>query len=904
MKKIFKFGFIERILEALADFSSRYPWHLLTFSLILTVIAGFFAVKLRIELGFINLMPEKDDRFQQYKYITGEFGGTDLLIVVLETDDIEKAKIMADTLARRFKKYPEYIRMVDYKIDIDFFEHYGLYFLNQKDLKKLEKDLKKEGWLRKLLQSSDLISFYNEINRRLFEYSEDQDLSGDEEDLKKGFKGIRRFLEVQKKYFNDNGDSKALKKALEKMWMEPEISEREIVEDGYYISKDKKMLLIILKPTNPEHNMGFFQSMSNNVEKEINEVQSLFPDVNVKLTGMVKMMAEDWDAIMRDLKLTGTLALLLIFGLFIISFRNIKSPFIAAIPLVMGIIWTLGLTQILIGRLNVVTSIIAPILLGLGVDFTIHIISRFQEEKGKGKDFEEAIRIALSQTGHGVFIGAVTTSFAFFSLMFGDFKGIQEMGIVIGIGLLLCLLAVFLVLPPLLYWFDKKDKKKKEFRRVDMEVMESLGRRIIKHPRILIFAGVLISIFMGAGLLFLRYEYNSLALLPKIPSVDIQNEVSDKFDMSFDFGILMVPDIKSARKVYKTLKDDTTIGMVDAPSEYIPENQKQKIPVLRSIYSSIKDLEVSASNNHDPIKLTEALKELKKNIIEISDLAFISGLDVVEQEAQKTLEVLEENLKILSPKTDYRTLQKDFSKELKRLVKKFKEMAQAETLSFFMLPEEIKDKFVSKSDGFAVYVYPKGNIWDERNMETFNNLLLSLSDKATGSSLIWARVLEYLRRDIVVTTSIAAFVIFIILLINFRSLLLTLLTMIPVSLAVLWTLGTMGFLGLTLNFASIVGIPLILGIGIDDGVHIVHRYRLENYRNLPLVLRSTGRAILLTTLTTASGFGVLIFALDKSIWFIGTTVAIGITFAYFATIFVLVPILSLIKKNRKTKEEL
>ena len=903
MKKKIHLGFIEKALAALAGWSVKYPWHLLTGALILTLIAGFFAFKLRIELGFINLMPEKDDRFQQYKYITGEFGGTDLLLVVLETDDIEKAKTMADTLARRFKKYPEYIRMVDYKIDVDFFEHYGLYFLNQKDLKNLEKDLQKGKWLRKLLQSSDLIGFYNEINRRLFEYSEDQDLSGDEEDLKKGFKEIRRFLEVQKKYLSGDGNSEALKKALEKMWMEPEISEREIVEDGYYISKDKKMLLMILKPTNPEHNMGFFQSMSNNVEKEINEVRSRFPDVNVKLTGMVKMMAEDWDAIMRDLKLTGTLALLLIFGLFIISFRSIKSPFIAAIPLVMGIIWTLGLTQILIGRLNVVTSIIAPILLGLGVDFTIHIISRFQEEKGKGRSFEEAIKIALSQTGHGVFIGAVTTSFAFFSLIFGDFKGIQEMGIVIGLGLLLCLLAVFLVLPPLLYWFDKKIEKKK-FSRVDMEVMESLGRKIIRHPRILIFAGILISIFMGAGFLFLRYEYNSLALLPKIPSVDIQNEVSEKFDMSFDFGILMVPDIKSARKVYKSLKDDSMIGMVDAPSEYIPENQKKKIPVLRSIYSSIKDLEVSASNNHDPVKLKEALEELKKNIIEISDLAFISGLDVVEQEAQKTMEVLEENLKVLNSKTDYRALQKDFSKELKRLVKKFKEMAQAETLSFSMLPEEIKDKFVSKSDGFAVYVYPKGNIWDERNMETFNNLLLSLSDKATGSSLIWARVLEYLRRDIVVTTSIAAFVIFIILLINFRSLSLTLLTMIPVSLAVLWTLGTMGFLGLTLNFASIIGIPLILGIGIDDGVHIVHRYRLENFRNLPLVLRSTGRAILLTTLTTASGFGVLIFALDKSIWFIGTTVAIGIAFAYFATIFVLVPILSLVKRNKKTKEEL
>lgn len=107
----------------------------------------------------------------------------------------------------------------------------------------------------------------------------------------------------------------------------------------------------------------------------------------------------------------------------------------------------------------------------------------------------------------------------------------------------------------------------------------------------------------------------------------------------------------------------------------------------------------------------------------------------------------------------------------------------------------------------------------------------------------------------------------------------------------------MGFLGLTLNFASIVGIPLILGIGTDDGVHIVHRYRLEKKGNLPLILRSTGRAILLTTLTTAVGFGSLIFASDKSIWAIGTTVAIGISFAYLATVFVLVPVLAIREKK-------
>ena len=899
MKTRFRLPGLKQVFEALARLTSKYPWYFIGFAIVLTLLATFFALKLRIELGFINLMPKEDERFQQYETITKEFGGTDLLLVVLETDKIEQAKAMADTLAKRFTRYPEYIRMIDYKVDLDFFRHYGLYFLKPKDLRTLQKDLAPGHWLRKILQNPGLASFYDELNRRLYDYSADQSLSEEEGELKRGLKGIRRLLQAQSAYFRGQGTPKEIKDALENMWTDPQMSGREIVEDGYYISDDGKMLLMILKPTNPEHNMGFFQGMSQRVAQEIQAVQPQFPDVKVRLTGMVQMMAEEWKAILRDLKLTGILALILILGLFVVSFRSFNAPLIAAVPLIMGIVWTLGLTQILIGRLNVVTSIIAPILLGLGVDFTIHLLSRFQEEQGKGKPFEEAIQIALSETGHGVFIGAVTTSFAFFSLIFGDFDGIREMGVVVGLGLLLCLVAVFLVLPPLLYLWEAKKRTRQTFHRVDMEMMETLGRKIIRHPRLLISAGLITTIVLGSGLLFLRYEYNPLALLPKVPSVDLQKQVSEKFNMSFDFGILMVPDIASARRIQKMLKDDERIGMVDAPSEYIPEQQKEKIPLLKAIYETIRDLKPSPPGPLDAERLKKTLVELRKNLLEISDLAFISGLDEVEAEAQKALEVLDQNLTLLDTRSDLQALQEDFSQEIRSLVRELKEMALAETLSFSALPESIQEKFRSEKEGFAVYVYPRGNIWDERNMKRFNTLLLSLSDRATGPSLIWERILEYLRRDIVVTTAIAALVIFLILWFNFRTISLALLTMVPVSLAVLWTLGTMGFLGLTLNFASIVGIPLILGIGIDDGVHIVHRYRVERYRNLPLVLRSTGRAILLTTLTTVSGFGVLIFALDRSIWAIGTTVAIGIAFAYLATIFVLVPLLAVFKKSEK-----
>jgi hypothetical protein len=363
--------------------------------------------------------------------------------------------------------------------------------------------------------------------------------------------------------------------------------------------------------------------------------------------------------------------------------------------------------------------------------------------------------------------------------------------------------------------------------------------------------------------------------------------------------MVIVPDLETSRIAVNILKSSPGVGIIDAITEYIPENQQDKIPYLQRIYRYIDDISINPSKGVDKLILEDELQELWRNLSEIEDVAFISGIEDIETEARRTLELVEENLQILNVNQDYDNFQIDFASELQKLIDKLKKMCLSGPLTVDKLPPEVRNKFISSQGNFTIYVYPKDDIWDERSMINFNKLLLSTAGEATGPSIIWARILEYLKKDILLTTSFSALVIFIVLFINFRSFILSLLAMVPVLLALIWTLGTMGFLGLKLNYASIVGIPLILGIGIDDGVHIIHRYLLEGQSNLPFVLRSTGRAILLTTLTTAAGFGSLMLAADMSIWSIGSIVTIGIIYAYLATIFVLTPILKINRKRRK-----
>jgi hopanoid biosynthesis associated RND transporter like protein HpnN len=900
---------IEKFLKEIARFSYNYYKLVIVGALLLTLFTGWLAMGIRLDLGFMKLMPQDNPRMKRYVEVTDISGGIDSLVVVLKAPDLERAKQFADQLALKFKELPEVVQLIDYKIDIDFFEDHGLLYLDESDLIDIRDEIREEKpRMKRVFGKPRLVPFLTEINNRFEDYTRDQDLSDEEEEVSEGLEAMDGVLTAMAGYVDQGNKLSAeeMEEALEDYLMQGKKKEHEEdLEEEYYIPDDKSLLMMILKPTDPHHNVAFFIKMVNQVKGKVAQVQPEFSDVKVGYAGMAAMMDDEWVGIQKDMRLTGLIALVGVLLLFIFSFRMIAAPLLAGIPLIMGIVWNFGLTAATVGRLNVITSIIAAILLGLGIDFAIHIISRYGEERLAGNGIRESLEITLSQTGQGVLLGAVTTAVAFYGLMAGEFQGMTELGLIAANGVLTCLASIMLVLPALLRLKDERARVRAS-RPVSFAFLEKVGRAMTLKPYLVLFLGLVITAVLGYFAAQIKFEYDMMELLPKVDSVELHKEVMKKFDKGLDYALLMNADLAEVRRMSDALEEKETIKEVDSITNFLPTEQENKIPVIRSIGRELEDIKISEATEAGEMvsdaKLKLILGELERlrlNFLEISDLGFIAGLDDIADNGSK---LAKKSLNLAgkiksSPRNNLSYLEMILGQELGSTLLKFKKMTRTSTISLADLPLEIKEKYIMPDGQYLIYAFPTGTGLDEQTMAANREDLFSVDPGATGTPVIWTEVLNYIKRDINKSTILVFAAIFVMVSLSFRSFKNAIITILPVALGTVWTLGIMTLIGIKLNFSNMAAIPMILGIGIDDGVHIVHRYRFEGIGSIPLVMRSTGRAVLLTTLTTLIGFGSLGFSSDPYVASLGIALAIGVGLCFIVSVTILPAALKIFEKG-------
>jgi predicted RND superfamily exporter protein len=216
-----------------------------------------------------------------------------------------------------------------------------------------------------------------------------------------------------------------------------------------------------------------------------------------------------------------------------------------------------------------------------------------------------------------------------------------------------------------------------------------------------------------------------------------------------------------------------------------------------------------------------------------------------------------------------------------------------------MLPEHIRNQFVNEAGNkFLVTIYPKEQIWNFDALTRFDKQLETVSPKITGTPPIFLHLIRLIGRDGLLATILTIIIVILLLWIDFRSLSFALLGVIPLITGGIWMLGLMKTFGLMLNVVNVMAIPMIVGIGIDDGVHILHRYRFEGLRKTPVVLKSTGKAVLLTSLTTMVGFGSLMTASYRGWVGFGALLVTGVGACFVTTILFIPSIIGLLNKGK------
>lgn len=897
----------------------------------LTVIFGFLAARIRIETTWRSMLPTGHDSVKNFEKVLDEFGTATQIIVAIDGPDKETVVRAAHELAPLLKDVPlsgmeapaaengsateiKYVvKRIEFQYDTAFVAQHG--FMLEK-----AKNLEKEAVL---FTDYNLVPYMEHINDVLeSQYVQDTDnLTKQEKEAVRGLDGMYQFLDVMHDFAKGKtSDAESVQKAVDAM----------TIGDGYYLSTDKKMLLMFITPTMTVDEIEPSVTGVNNLEAVIQQYNQQHPEIHIGMTGMHVVMRDEMESGMEDTFRNLIVALIVILFVFVVSFRMLSGPLLAMVILLAGIIWDIGLAYIFIGRLNIMTAMCAVILLGLGVDYAIHIISAYTEFRHKGKSIEESLYETFTRVGAGLVTGAATTAVAFLSLIFTSYPAFREFGFVVGAGILCCLLASMFFLPSLLVIKEKiwgAVYKGSQPKQVDLEfkLLGNITKKIVSHPKTTIFSAVILTLLFTLVLVNSFSKTSFSSFIPKVQmnknymdmepegleSVRLQREIPKRFNMSPDNMLAMMNSIEEADRLTDLLNERPTVGFVESIADYLPaqEKQKRRIPHIQKIAAAQQN--IPSSRLIDKDALIEQLYRFNDNLIEMSSLAFIGGLDKVfdktnfylgwnEEGDQVGINRVMEFIKTIETEPEAVTHLQVFQRAfIPNMTRRVQSMANPTPITLEMIPESIKERFVSKSgEHFLIYIYSKKDIWDGLFTSPLLNTVIRDVPGVTGSPVFMKAMIEIAKEEGRFAFILAFIAFLIILLIDFRSIKISLFALFPLCIALVWMVGIMGLTGFKFSIVNVMGLPLILGIGIDDGVHIIHRYLVEGRDKLPYAISSIGKAITLTTITTMLGFGSLIPSAYRGYASLGILVTLGIGLCFFTSIFILPAFLNRFVKTR------
>ena len=886
----------------LANISVRRPWLILIAATLLTVISLALSAGLELRMNYTDILPEGDPIVKSFREVQDRFGDMASLVVVLE-GDYDRIIEMATVLEPKLKN-AETLYNVQGRLPVDFFRKHGFALLKPDQFDRVLRmysDPGLTGTLRGL----------NDDYEREYTDSE-SNLRRDEVDVARSILGLHRMLEILEMNLaapdQDRtlfaGDIPSIEEAVDAVTL----------GEPWFLSLDRRMLLILCQPVTNQTDWDGMLATALEAENILDIVRPDFPDVAADLTGMCKIGQDEMNSIGFYTQLLSLAALILIYLLLARFFRGWIMPLLAIIPLAAGIIWTMALLYILFGGLNLFTAMMMLVLLGLGIDFSIHLISRFNEETSAGRSKPEAIAVMLSETGVAVLTGALTTAAAFLTLLIGETRGVFEFGISLGFGVLLTLLAIFFMLPSLLMVLDSRKTSAVKMSS-GMPSLGSIARSGWRNP---VFFPLIILILCGLSYLakqHIAFEYDYLALEPKgLRSVELQKEIPERFGMSDHAAWLVTASVEESRKYKEEFKKKSMVGDVIAISDYIPpvERLTEYNPKIREFRENLIESTGESNPSAELSELSAEISRLWDNLDMMSNLAYMAGLDRIvkvidgitgtqtetgEVDKGAILPVLSRKL---SEGVDESRMLSTADAWEKRMRENLLSMANSSPISVDDLPEVIKRNHLPREgEGFLLHVVPRKYLFSKIELNKFAEQTSSVSANVVGSEQLIIVMFESILADGKKAALLALAVIIILVLIHFRGPI-GLLSLLPLAAGALLMTGLMYVIGEKYNFMNLIAVPIILGIGIDDGIHALHRFRSEKGSGIDRVNRSfsfVGRAILLTSLTTMIGFGSIAFYTMEGMASFGRALFMGVGACFLATLFVLPPVLRIFTKR-------
>ncbi len=858
-----------------------YPVAVIALSLVVAGISVYLtATRLGYQTSRMDLLDPQSSYNQLWTDYIEEFGDDDDAVVVVEGPSRDHVVPVLEELSTALARQQQLFHAVLHEVDLDKIRSKGLHYLTPDELAGIEQ-------------------FLNEV---------DPILAGNWSPLNLGTMASGLSAQLEASAATDPAQAARARQKLARLaaslneslgqsrryqspWPEMPASFATLSElnSDYLLTKQGQLGFVLLRLARSEDSFSRSTEATDALRDLIAQVQARHPETKIGLTGLPVMENDEMRSSQTSMLWASLVSLVGVGLLFVAGFGGVRHALLASLVLVVGMAWAFGYVTLAVGHLNILSVSFTVTLIGIGIDFGVYYVARYLQLRGERRSCEEALLETARIAGPAIIAGAITTSIAFFAAGFTSFKGVAELGIIAGGGILLCAAAELTMLPACLLLIDRSNWGYRMPRPLAVYRWIAPLHRL---PRFTLAGMLVFTAVTALGLGQLWYDNNLLNMQAEgLESVELEKKLLTECNQSVWYA-LSIAD--SREELLARKAEFLKLPSVERTEEIVsllPVDDEVKKPVIHRIQQRL-----AALPERPPLVPVERPEKLG---LALGRAQGLLAADRADARSVRQLEFTRDQLRKLPLADCYAQIsrfQQQMAGDLLSRLHILRSIANPEPPKLDDLPASLVDRFVGQHGRHLLKIYGRGDIWDSAALGRFVRDVRKVDPQVTGNPLQAHEASLEMKHSFQEAAVYALLAILGVLVLDFKSMRYALLAALPIGVGVLQTFGLLGLLDIALNPANLIALPLILGIGVDYGVHIVHEFREQRGRYH--MSSGTAVAILVDALTTLVGFGSLMLATHQGLQSLGRVLTLGVTCCLFTSLVMLPAVLTWMTRKR------
>ncbi len=796
------------------------------------------------------------------------------LLLVVESDTPELTKAATKRLLRLMSADKEHFNSAYIPNDNEFFRQNGLLYLDADELQSLSNKLSlAQPFIGRIAQQPNLTGFFSIFEDALTSTDKAQVVPVDLTSL------VDKVASALHKTLNDGN-------AL--LSWESLISNKKNRSGNGFILVSPKFDFSQIRPA---------ETAIDSIRKAVAQIQDPnLPAVKVWITGEVGLEDDELSGMSTGTFTASIFSIVLVLFILLIAYRSVLLTVATLITLALGMLFCGMFAAFSVTELNLISVAFAVSNIGLGVEYAIHFCLRYRDNLIHHIHQDLALRNTLISTAPSLLLCAGTTSIGLYAFIPTDYKGVSELGLLAGTSLFICLLITLIALPALLRVIPVPAKfERGEVKNGLAKLSEKLAVLPLHYAKPISIATLVIALISIVLTFNVKTDFNPINLRdPNTESViAFKNLMKDKETTPMTLTVL-AKDENSAKALQQKLSALTTVDKTVSLFDFQPADQDDKLALIEEM-----SLMLGAQTQNfpalkadtDPVPgINRLIKAIDAILPQKTDAHERTALSNFKQELQDVLIELDTRQQT-SRSMFIDKVQGTLLGTLPNLMNELSAGFNAKKVTLADLPPEIKDKWLSKNGAYRIQIFPKKDLNDLASLEEFITQVQSVAPETTDLPIMYwesmKEVISAFQEAIVIALITIALLLFAIR----RNIFDTALVMTPLILAGLFTMASAVITGTPINFANIIALPLLLGLGVDNGIHMVEKLHHSLSEEQNIYQSSTARAMFYGALTTASSFAGLAFSPHQGIASMGLIITMGIFWIMVCT-FVILPALS------------